>query len=528
MMMKSNSRLVVTLRPFLKQLLMLVLITFVGATTILGLMALLGKSIQANPAQPIQVLNTPAQNPDILSDAYNLTEARLRYLPTLDDFDLQIWLQDEFPIVAYCTIQIHGEPYLLGDGIHYIAEQSHVDQRILFSLFYVQYNDVADTHKDCLFPPNFGDRLLEQGKNLINTLDGYYAHPYQDVLQKSGDFSPSAQYTSSPSLALRSTFQKYSAQHDTDFSKLQQTFYVFYAKHFGYLSTIPDYVQNAINTTETVEFKLPFIGEKAFTGGPHAGNTQGCVNVNPDETSGIDFSGGFEAPYGTSVISIAPGTIVMIQTDPNELGGKSVYIEHANGLVSGYWHLDSINSNLYIGQQLLYPGAYIGEVGKTGCPGCPDHIHLELRVGTTQDDIGTRVTWNGKLIDGWRIFSEYNLNWTRAVNYGGTVIKSVYGSVYAPTKSVRVYDDDCRTDVIALVDDDFSNNDDVNTEHTKFAYLAHTSWLLSSWLLSSNGGYCPAGSSEQTHILSSDGMCGSTPLPTFTPSASSTLKIQVL
>jgi murein DD-endopeptidase MepM/ murein hydrolase activator NlpD len=92
--------------------------------------------------------------------------------------------------------------------------------------------------------------------------------------------------------------------------------------------------------------------------------------------SGMDFA----APTGTPVHNPSPGKVI-------ELGdfffsGKLVYIDHGQGLISMFAHLNEINVEL--GQQ-VGKGEIVGKVGATGRVTGP-HLHWSLGLNGTWID----------------------------------------------------------------------------------------------------------------------------------------------
>lgn len=84
--------------------------------------------------------------------------------------------------------------------------------------------------------------------------------------------------------------------------------------------------------------------------------------------SGTDFA----APYGTSVLASAPGTVSYAQ----EAGGwgRKIVIDHGNGWQSSYSHLGSIETKL--GDKVT-AGEMIATIGVSGRSTGP-HVHFEI------------------------------------------------------------------------------------------------------------------------------------------------------
>ena len=84
--------------------------------------------------------------------------------------------------------------------------------------------------------------------------------------------------------------------------------------------------------------------------------------------SGIDIA----APLGTPVGSAAPG--VVTATGDFFFNGKTVFVDHGQGLVTMYSHLNTISVNP---GQAVSKGELIGQVGKTGRVTGP-HLHWSV------------------------------------------------------------------------------------------------------------------------------------------------------
>jgi len=131
---------------------------------------------------------------------------------------------------------------------------------------------------------------------------------------------------------------------------------------------------DAIRPTFTLErhwdgpFQRPCVGNisayfgahRAYEGGPYT-----------SYHSGVDF----RAPAGTPVVAPAGGTVVL--ADALVVRGNVVIIDHGWGVLTGYWHLSSIE--VQVGQRVA-PGDLIGKVGNTGLS-TGAHLHWEVWVG---------------------------------------------------------------------------------------------------------------------------------------------------
>ncbi|MEM7538640.1 MAG: LysM peptidoglycan-binding domain-containing M23 family metallopeptidase, partial [Chloroflexota bacterium] len=103
----------------------------------------------------------------------------------------------------------------------------------------------------------------------------------------------------------------------------------------------------------------PYGTRRSYNGGPYA-----------SYHSGQDFG----APEGTIIVAPADGVIAL--SEPLDVRGNSVLIDHGRGVVTGYWHLSEIK--VAVGQRIA-AGDVIGLVGTTGLS-TGAHLHWELRV----------------------------------------------------------------------------------------------------------------------------------------------------
>lgn len=92
--------------------------------------------------------------------------------------------------------------------------------------------------------------------------------------------------------------------------------------------------------------------------------------------TGLDIA----APQGTKIISPAKGTV--IRTGSYFFTGNTVFIDHGQGLVTMYCHLN--NTHVKAGQQLTQ-GEGIGTVGMTGRVSGP-HLHWVVSLNNTKVD----------------------------------------------------------------------------------------------------------------------------------------------
>ena len=92
------------------------------------------------------------------------------------------------------------------------------------------------------------------------------------------------------------------------------------------------------------------------------------------------------APSGTSVMAAASGKVIWAGWR-NNCGGYQIWVDHGNGMSTGYYHLSAIlvGAGSYVGR-----GQQIGRIGESGCATGP-HLHFEVWVGGPMYNGGTQV-----------------------------------------------------------------------------------------------------------------------------------------
>ncbi len=86
--------------------------------------------------------------------------------------------------------------------------------------------------------------------------------------------------------------------------------------------------------------------------------------------SGLDYAG-FQ---GSPIVACAPGVVVLASTGVFKLHGNTVAIDHGQGVVSFYIHMQKLNVKL---GQKVDAGQLIGAVGQTGRANGP-HLHFSI------------------------------------------------------------------------------------------------------------------------------------------------------
>jgi murein DD-endopeptidase MepM/ murein hydrolase activator NlpD len=111
---------------------------------------------------------------------------------------------------------------------------------------------------------------------------------------------------------------------------------------------------------------LPIAGDFAVTSG--FGFRVDPMTRLPSMHEGIDFV----APVGTPILSTAPG--VVLRAEHAAAYGNVVDIEHADGFVTRYAHLQAIHVQA---GQVIAPQQTVGTLGNTGRSTGP-HLHYEV------------------------------------------------------------------------------------------------------------------------------------------------------
>jgi murein DD-endopeptidase MepM/ murein hydrolase activator NlpD len=99
----------------------------------------------------------------------------------------------------------------------------------------------------------------------------------------------------------------------------------------------------------------------------------------------------FRAATGTPVRAALPGRVVL--TGDHYYAGKSVYIDSGGGVITQYFHLDSIG---VAEGDLVKKGAPVGKSGKSGRVTGP-HLHFGLSLSGQQ--VNPESIFTGTLAD---------------------------------------------------------------------------------------------------------------------------------
>jgi hypothetical protein len=93
---------------------------------------------------------------------------------------------------------------------------------------------------------------------------------------------------------------------------------------------------------------------------------------------GVDLDG----PRGQPVLAVAAGTLVRLERHELGLDGRSgryVRIQHEDGTLTAYMHLDAIVDGLHVGDH-VDAGQVVGVLGATATFRAPAHLHFSLEL----------------------------------------------------------------------------------------------------------------------------------------------------
>ncbi len=136
-------------------------------------------------------------------------------------------------------------------------------------------------------------------------------------------------------------------------------------------------INKALNTwtaqaVSHLNFKIPVKGRLSSP----FGLKRFFNNQAKNPHSGLDIA----APTGTAIH--APSSATVINTGSYYYNGNSVFLDHGQGLISGYFHLSKIN--VTAGQRVT-TNTKLGEIGSTGRVTGP-HLHWNVYLNKTKVD----------------------------------------------------------------------------------------------------------------------------------------------
>ena len=101
---------------------------------------------------------------------------------------------------------------------------------------------------------------------------------------------------------------------------------------------------------------------------------------------GVDLDG----PRGRALVAVADGVIVRVEhseTGADGRSGRYVRIQHDDGTLTAYMHMDAIAPDLQPGNRVV-GGQYVGTLGATAVGNTPPHCHFSLELPNKQGDKG--------------------------------------------------------------------------------------------------------------------------------------------
>ena len=101
---------------------------------------------------------------------------------------------------------------------------------------------------------------------------------------------------------------------------------------------------------------------------------------------GVDLDG----PRGRPVVAVADGIVVRVERHEKGLDGRSgryVRIQHDDGTLTSYMHLDEVVEGLQVGDH-VDGGQYIGLLGATACYHAGAHLHFSLEIPNRYGETG--------------------------------------------------------------------------------------------------------------------------------------------
>lgn len=101
---------------------------------------------------------------------------------------------------------------------------------------------------------------------------------------------------------------------------------------------------------------------------------------------GVDLDG----PRGRAVVAVGDGVVVRVERHELGLDGRSgryVRIQHDDGTLTSYMHLDEIADGLEVGDR-VDGGQYLGTLGATACYEAAPHLHFSLEIPNHPDSHG--------------------------------------------------------------------------------------------------------------------------------------------
>ena len=106
------------------------------------------------------------------------------------------------------------------------------------------------------------------------------------------------------------------------------------------------------------------------------------VGVSRTECGGGHCGVDLDGPRGRAVVAVADGIVVRVERHELGLDGRSgryVRIQHDDGTLTSYMHLDEVADGLEVGDR-VDGGQYLGALGATACYAAAPHLHFSLEI----------------------------------------------------------------------------------------------------------------------------------------------------
>ena len=107
------------------------------------------------------------------------------------------------------------------------------------------------------------------------------------------------------------------------------------------------------------------------------------VGITPRPECGLGHCGvDLDGPRGQPIVAVADGTVVRVEHSLLGLdhrSGRYVRIQHEDGTLTSYMHLDGITEGLRVGDH-VNAGQVLGYLGATACYKAPAHLHFSLEI----------------------------------------------------------------------------------------------------------------------------------------------------
>ena len=112
------------------------------------------------------------------------------------------------------------------------------------------------------------------------------------------------------------------------------------------------------------------------------------VGITPRPECGLGHCGvDLDGPRGQPIVAVADGTVVRVEHSLLGLdhrSGRYVRIQHEDGTLTSYMHLDDIADGLEV-RDHVEAGQLIGYLGATACYTAPAHLHFSLEIPNHPD-----------------------------------------------------------------------------------------------------------------------------------------------